>query len=1410
MTPENLDESLYPLNNYLFKNDKPMIRRLFNKIGVSSLEYIMLILIVGSVSIASEQYASRAISGKWKSVGDSIGFQRQYNPRTTLACVYDPDTDAWYDEACVDANTFKGCVPDPLCVNPVPQDGGWCAWSNWSQCSAPCDGKQTHSRICQCPAPANGGATCPGAAVEDQDCGPTCSACVPQLGVCTPGPGPLICGVMNPGAGLDTCGNPCDVPGPPCPSRCGDGICNGTENCTNCPQDCPTCPPPVCGDRICDPTENCTTCPQDCGVCPPVCPDGICNGTEDCKTCPADCGVCPPVCGDGVCNGTETCTTCPADCGTCVCGPCNPTSGKVICGIDNPGTDSCGSCVVTGPLCCSGTVPPNSTLCPGDDQTGLTTQTPITAVVNCSSAKCEYQCNSGFVPDLTRTTCVLARCLPDVPKGLPPLNSSVCPTAPKPLTDTLITLVANCSGPPPACAYSCDPGYIQIGNLCTLSQCNGTFPLHSTLCSAGGSGVFVAVDHGQCTMAPCECQCDLGYVEVGNSRCVAAQCTGTHPNNASVCPGDDQGLLADTPITTVATCVSNAIKCEYACDPGYVPLGMDRCVKAQCINTPPSNSALCPNDDQGLITDTPITLAPDCSNTTIKCKYICNAPFYLYDSISNSCVLASGACPTTTVDVGGISPITVPANWNGASWWCTDPPYAGCHCLTGYHFSLGTPNMACISGNWTPNPPDSKCVPDAPQCPATALPGLGTVSLVTAPQTPSGQTWWCTDPPDPACHCPTGYHFDLGTPDMYCDNGNWTPNPPDSKCVLDPPQCPATALPGLGTISLVTAPKTPSGQTWWCTDPPDPACHCPTGHVFDLGTPTMYCDNGNWTPNPPDSKCVLAARDCLAVTIDIGTVTLITVPLTPSGQTWWWSCGDPPGTGCNCPSGQGFNLGTPFMNCNDGTWTPNPPDSRCVPGFCPQSVMDIGDGLFGIFPQVAIGEWSTSVCPPGSTQISTGPPRRLCLSSGALDTTLTGGCLRIPGFCPAATMPVGSGQMGLYPITASGSQGTSTCPSGFSGNPTMTCTAGVWDLSSLINPCLPNCPTSLPVFANATPSGSGFSEGSTWTYQCNRNFTGGSSTIVCHNTVWQDPGGGPPVDPKCVPLMCPVAPTYPNATATGTGVGQGDTRTYICNLGFVGQTLTIMCDNGQWIDILTGQPPGPGGPNCHVPSTCPAAPAYPNATASGTGVNEGDTRVYTCDLGFKGSVVTLICSAGQWLDIVTRKTSTGPNCIANRCLGSIPADATLCPNADQDLTADTQIKTVSVCTSAKCEYRCNAGFYPSSAQDRCVAAVCTGTQDVNSSLCPGAQPSIDTPVRLVSVCSSTVVPCEFICKSGYVLVGIRCVQAQCTNTIANSKPCPGPAPTVDTPSTLVFTCSGSVPCEFICSSGFTKTGNLCL
>lgn len=159
-------------------------------------------------------------------------------------------------------------------------------------------------------------------------------------------------GQCDGGEDCDSCATDCGT----CPPVCGDGQCEGQESCVLCPADCGQCPP-ECGDGDCAGAETCQVCPQDCGACPPQCGDLACNGTETCETCLADCGACPPKCGDGQCQSVESCATCEADCGACAVpcgdGDCLPEDGETCstCLAD------CGPC----PYCGDGTCDPSET-----------------------------------------------------------------------------------------------------------------------------------------------------------------------------------------------------------------------------------------------------------------------------------------------------------------------------------------------------------------------------------------------------------------------------------------------------------------------------------------------------------------------------------------------------------------------------------------------------------------------------------------------------------------------------------------------------------------------------------------------------------------------------------------------------------------------------------------------------------------------------------------------------------------------------------------------------------------------------------------------------------------------------------------------------------------------------------------
>ena len=148
-------------------------------------------------------------------------------------------------------------------------------------------------------------------------------------------------------------------------ASCGDGLCDATEDCTGCPEDCGVCPL-LCGDGICSPGETCAGCAADCGVC---CGNDACEPAygEDCEACPGDCGACSAKCGNGVCDDDESCKDCGLDCGPCCgngvcelvygedcvfcpedCGACPPGCGDGFCGEG----ESCASCPADCGFCC--------------------------------------------------------------------------------------------------------------------------------------------------------------------------------------------------------------------------------------------------------------------------------------------------------------------------------------------------------------------------------------------------------------------------------------------------------------------------------------------------------------------------------------------------------------------------------------------------------------------------------------------------------------------------------------------------------------------------------------------------------------------------------------------------------------------------------------------------------------------------------------------------------------------------------------------------------------------------------------------------------------------------------------------------------------------------------------------------
>lgn len=63
-------------------------------------------------------------------------------------------------------------------------DGQYGKWSDWSKCSKSCgNGLQERKRLCDSPAPSNGGKSCEGVDLERQECNEGKCAGMKMLGV---------------------------------------------------------------------------------------------------------------------------------------------------------------------------------------------------------------------------------------------------------------------------------------------------------------------------------------------------------------------------------------------------------------------------------------------------------------------------------------------------------------------------------------------------------------------------------------------------------------------------------------------------------------------------------------------------------------------------------------------------------------------------------------------------------------------------------------------------------------------------------------------------------------------------------------------------------------------------------------------------------------------------------------------------------------------------------------------------------------------------------------------------------------------------------------------------------------------------------------------------------------------------
>ena len=235
------------------------------------------------------------------------------------------------------------------------------------------------------------------------------------------------------------CGGEC-VPDETPEATCDDGVdndCDGLVDCadSDCSAD-PVCVPPLCNNNgVCEGEEDCFNCPNDCDggtTTAAVCGNGVCETAdgEDCLTCAADCngkqngkpanrfccgdgGTNPVGCSDSRCTigsfqctdvpvgtvdyccGDEVCTdppedgfSCELDCGApAVCGNNTREAGEICDGTDLDGQTCISQGFPGGDLACQTNCQAFDTS--GCDQACSVIGTSCTLDSQCCSNKCK-------------------------------------------------------------------------------------------------------------------------------------------------------------------------------------------------------------------------------------------------------------------------------------------------------------------------------------------------------------------------------------------------------------------------------------------------------------------------------------------------------------------------------------------------------------------------------------------------------------------------------------------------------------------------------------------------------------------------------------------------------------------------------------------------------------------------------------------------------------------------------------------------------------------------------------------------------------------------------------------------------------------------------------------------------------
>jgi cysteine-rich repeat protein len=1063
------------------------------------------------------------------------------------------------------------------------------------------------------------------------NCPDDCTPCTPN-GNCISPTGTYTCNGPTTGVYENCPTIPCTIP----------QRCDPTEDCRSCPQDCspgacvadvtytcggPTtaghyanCPGTTCSiPRGCDaPAENCTNCSQ------------------DCPTCPACTGAVPP--NSVLCPGADQGLT--ASTARTLVGTCSGAKCEYKCGTDysfrflNGGLVN--TCVCTGPSCSGATSCGARTV---TTSCGGSVTLPPTSDGQNATVACPVGCNGSIVGSCQNGTWqgIYGGC-GSGPITCSPTSQSIVTvgaTGPWPTwidcgTTTWNQTPASTVGIAP-CGPNCD-GYVTkwcdatgawdggFGqswwncSLKPLPPCAAT--TFTPSCGPGSQPISIpALTEGQtytqncgpgCPSGTFSASCSGGTESIRNNCKTAACGDGTVNQTSEVCDSDTVACTA--PQTGYKTCLSNCsgygpcgpLSCAAktvsfgTCGNVTLPTVLDGATSsATCTNGCTGTiSATCSGSNFGAVTG---TCAPDsCPDTrigtlcgsvllpgvangsvsTIACPGSCTG-----GPLSATCTngtfgaltgLCTPACPATNVTTS-CGPATL--NGIGAGAVSTTGCPSGCggtvHATCGATGSFGALTDNCIG------------------CPAKTV-TTPTCGDVTLSMVGDGQT--------SSAACPAGCS---GTVSATCSGGAL--GSPTIGCVKD---CPALDVDT--SCGFAQLPSVSNGQT--------STFDCST--IGCGGTLSARCSGGTF--GAPSGTC---GNDCPAEVVDTKTYcNNVTLPAAATGYVSQVACrkdcvGGP--ISATCQSDGTFAYGATFCTeapcAAQSVNTGNTCGTLQLPAIASSTVL--GDGTidktkdsFVPCPAGCSGPGFSATCKLGSFGAVTGSCSPNPCASGTTATTACGS-ISIPG--------------GVN----SGSSSNGTCPAGCTGGVSALCTNG--SFGSATGSCSPTFSWQIGAFGSCSVScGSGTQ---TRPVNCINNFSGAVAPDASCT------GPKPATTQPCTGTTCSPCPAYSYTDGPGgcpmnlPATPYGQPYTVSCGGECLGGSADWFCGSSGWFQQTYN-----GG--CWAP--CPAMVMSAQSGNSACAAplpktpNGQTYQNFSCPAGCNnGGYVTGQCFNGQWINL---------------------------------------------------------------------------------------------------------------------------------------------------------------------------------